>query len=159
MMQRINSPRWTCAIVAAVYLAFIMLRLAAGGNDPSIFVLAGDKFVDAKHAPESLKVLTNWDGYDGQFFYRLALDPFTTKQTDFGISLDLPPWRQQRIVYPALVWLMSLGRVELVPWMLIAVNYVALCLIGWLGSGVRNRWAAMHCGDWCFRSIPAFCLP
>jgi hypothetical protein len=134
IIQRINSPLWTAAIAAAVYLAFILLRLAAAGNDPSFFVLAGDKFVDAGQAPESLKVLANWDGYDGQFFYRLALDPLTTKITDFGITLDLPPWRQQRIVYPTLVWFLSLGRAELVPWLLIAVNYAMLCLIGWLGG-------------------------
>jgi hypothetical protein len=136
IVQRINSPLWTCAIAAAVYLAFILLRLAAGGNDPSIFVLAGDKYVSAEQAPKGLKVLVNWDGYDGQFFYRLALDPLTTQVTDFGITLDLPPWRQQRIVYPGLVWLLAMGRTELVPWLLIAVNYVALCVIGWLGGAV-----------------------
>ena len=156
VLQRINSPRWICAIVAAVYLAFIMLRLAAGGNDPSIFVLAGDKFVDANHAPKGLKVLVNWDGYDGQFFYRLALDPFTTKVTDFGISLDLPPWRQQRIVYPTLVWLMSLGRPEIVPWMLIAVNYVSLCLIGWIGGAIMQSMGRHALWGLVFPLYPGF---
>lgn len=156
MMQRINSPRWTSAIVAAVYLAFIVLRLAAGGNDPSIFVLAGDKFVDANRAPEGLKVLVNWDGYDGQFFYRLALDPFTTKVTDFGIRLDNPPWRQQRIVYPALVRLLSLGRADLVPWLLIAVNYVSLCLIGWIGGAVAQSMGRPALWGLVFPLYPGF---
>jgi hypothetical protein len=137
-MQRINAPRWTAAIAAAVYLAFILLRLAAAANDPSIFVLAGDRFVDAEQAPANLKVLVNWDGYDGQFFYRLALDPLTTKVTDFGITLDLPSWRQQRIVYPTLVWLLSLGQADLVPWLLIAVNYGMLCVIGWMGGAMAQ---------------------
>jgi hypothetical protein len=135
IIQRLDAPRWTVAITAVVYLVFILLRLAAAGNDPSIFILAGDKFVNSEQAPEDLKVLTVWpDGYDGQFFYRLALDPFTTKVTDFGIRLDNPTARQDRIVYPTLVWLLSLGRADLVPWLLIAVNYVALCVIGWIGS-------------------------
>jgi hypothetical protein len=37
-------------------------------------------------------------GYDGQFVYRFALDPFSTHATDHGITLDFPAYRQQRIV-------------------------------------------------------------
>ena len=37
------------------------------------------------------------DGYDGQFVYRLALDPFTHAVTAHGITLDNPAYRQQRI--------------------------------------------------------------
>lgn len=37
------------------------------------------------------------EGYDGQFIYRLALDPFTRAATAHGITLDNPAYRQQRI--------------------------------------------------------------
>jgi hypothetical protein len=37
------------------------------------------------------------EGYDGQFVYRLALDPFTRAATAHGITLDNPAYRQQRI--------------------------------------------------------------
>ncbi len=36
-------------------------------------------------------------GYDGEFVYRLALDPFTRAFTAHGITLDNAPYRQQRI--------------------------------------------------------------
>ena len=29
-------------------------------------------------------------GYDGQFYFRLALDPFTDKRKAFGVPLDAP---------------------------------------------------------------------
>jgi hypothetical protein len=44
-------------------------------------------------------------GYDGQFFYRLALEPFSTAERVDGIAFDAPAYRQQRIGYPLLAFL------------------------------------------------------
>lgn len=59
-------------------------------------------------------------GYDGQFAYFIARDgaqaiPF----------IDGPSLRYQRILYPVVTRALSLGQVELVPWVLIAVNLIA----------------------------------
>jgi len=123
-----------------VYALFIWTRLAANGYDLSAFVWAGDVYVNPALVPPSLHVQRDYIGYDGQFFYRLALDPFTSRAADFGITLDLPAYRQQRIVYPLIVWALSLGgRPALVPSLMIAVNFAALCAIGWLaGSYARS---------------------
>jgi len=103
--------------------------------DPSFFITAGDRFVDRAAAPGHIHVLENSSGYDGQFFYRLALDPFTSKQTDFGITIDKPSYRQQRIIYPLTAWIFSLGgNPVLLPAVMILVNYVALCCISWLAA-------------------------
>lgn len=65
-------------------------------------------------------------GYDGQFFARLAFNPSTTERTDYGITLDSPAWRQQRILYPFLSWLLSLGRPhEALVW-LVMINVLSL---------------------------------
>jgi hypothetical protein len=124
----------TVVVAAALLLAtFINLRLAHNGGDIGIFVVAGTKFVDQGQLPVHVPVVTS-DGYDGQFFFRLALDPFTSSDTANGIRLDNPPWRQQRIVYPLIVWLLSLGHPALVPWLLVLVNYSGLCVLALLGA-------------------------
>lgn len=66
-------------------------------------------------------------GYDGEFYYRLALDPFTDQKVEYGIAIDDPPYRQQRILYPILARLLALGVTSWIPLTLIAVNYLAVC--------------------------------
>lgn len=117
-----------------MYLLFIFLRLSLHGFDPSIFITAGDRLCDPDFIPEKVVILKDSYGYDGQFYYRLALDPFTSKRSDYGVALDNPPYRHQRILYPLIVWLLSLGHVKSVPILMILVNYGGLCLIGWMGG-------------------------
>lgn len=130
----LNSPWQPCLVAMIANLALVLTRLAVRGNDPSIFVTAGDFFVDRQSAPASLSILNDSFGYDGQFYYRLALDPLTSEHTAFGITLDAPEVRQQRITYPIVVAILSFGRAGLVPIMLIAVNLLALGAIGYLGG-------------------------
>lgn len=122
------------ACAAVVYAVFLLIRLGLNGFDPSYFITAGSDYVDAEQAPANLTLHENPHGYDGQFFYRFALNPLTSEATEHGIRLDLPAYRQQRIGYPLLVWAFSLGSPALVPVMLILVNYLGLCILGWLGG-------------------------
>jgi hypothetical protein len=133
-LRRTDSPWVVLGIVSIVYLLFIIARLGAHGYDASYFVTAGDKFCDPHLVPKSLGVINKSSGYDGQFYYRLALNPFTSTRTEFGVTFDHPPHRQQRIVYPFLVWVLSMGRADRAPILLIVVNYLVLCLMGWIGG-------------------------
>lgn len=133
-LRRLDSPWVPLVIVSIVYLLFIHARLSTHGYDASFFVTAGDKFCDPNLVPKNLRVMNNSAGYDGQFYYRLALNPFTSMPTEFGVRFDSPWYRQQRIVYPLIVWVLSLGRFDLVPMMMIVVNYLALCFIGLIGG-------------------------
>lgn len=80
-------------------------------------------------------------GHDGQFYYRLSVEPWTTQRVAHGVTLDNPPYRQQRVFYSLVVWCLSLGRQAWVPAVMIGVNILALTAIGWLGG----LWA-MHLG-------------
>jgi hypothetical protein len=51
-----------------------------------------------------------------------------------SIHLDPPAYRQQRILYPLLTHIASLGRLSAIPWALLAVNLIAICLLGYLGG-------------------------
>jgi hypothetical protein len=111
---------------------FVGARLAVLHGDPTRFVHAGRAFVDPRQAPKSLYVYPG-TGFDGQFFYRLALDPANLDHTAFGIRFDVG-LRRARIAYPATAWVLSAGEAAAVPWALIALNVVALTALAFLGA-------------------------
>ena len=146
------------AVATAATLVITGARIVRLGGDPSRFVVAGDTFVDRVTAPPALAILPASNGYDGQFFYRLALDPFTSQQTAFGIALDLPARRQQRILYPLAAWCISGGDPVRVAWALIGLNVAGMGILGWLGA----LWAR-ECGrhalyGLAFPAYPGFVL-
>lgn len=112
------------AVVLAVHVLFVALRLVAVGGDIGSFT----------------------DGYDGRAYYRLALDPLTVEVEDRGISFTRPAYWQARIGYPVSAWSLSLGgRVDLVPPALVAVNLLAMAGIALLAARLalglgRRRW-------------------
>jgi len=132
--RRLDSPGWAAALTAAVVLVFVVLRLVANGGDLSAFVVAGDRLVDPRTAPAELTVHEDSSGYDGAFVYRLALDPFTDRQVAHGITLDNPPYRQQRIGLPVVAWLVAVATPLPLPLILILVNALALVGAGWFGA-------------------------
>ncbi len=112
-----------------LYAAFIFVQLRRHDFNPTIFVTAGDEFTD-RIAPAGLLVAPHSSGYDGQFYYRIACDPFSTQPVAAGVHFDYPVYRLQRIGYPFLVWMFSFGNRAAVPWMMIIVNLAALAGIG-----------------------------
>src|SRR5260370_37334244 len=85
---------------------------------------AAPPLADPLKLPPSLRAMNADQAYDGEFFYRLAVDPFVSR--DVGIRLDGPGYRQQRVLYPLLVTALSLGRDRWVPCLLISWNEVGL---------------------------------
>lgn len=143
MLARLDTPLAPLLLVAAAAAAFLFGVLRANDFDASWFVTAGDKYCDAARVPPGLSVRQNSDGFDGQFYYRLALDPVTARRTDHGITLDVPALRHQRILYPLLAKALSLGSARRLPWAMLLVNFSALCLLGWLG-GLYARSLGKH---------------
>lgn len=83
LVHRLDSPLIPLLITTIVLSLFTFGMLRRSGFNASSFVTAGDKYSDPALVPHNLVVLKHnagYDGYDGQFYYRLALDPFTSKQ-------------------------------------------------------------------------------
>ena len=131
MRQRLDHPLVPLLLVVAAYLLFLGLRLRQ--VDITTFIVAGTEFVDPAALPGPITV-RHPIGYDGQFYYRLALNPLTRQPVADGVKLDSPLYRHRRILYPGLTWLLSLGQARLVPTALVAVNLLALAGMGWLGG-------------------------
>jgi len=134
------GPAFIVGLVLAVYLGIILVR--AGGN-PLTLARIGDGFRDGQPLGQN-------EGYDGQFSYFIALDPRPAVVRE---HLDVPAYRYQRILYPLLARLLVLGQPKLIPWSLVAVNFVAH-LVGtylveqWLIMYSVSRWYALTYGLW-----------
>jgi len=142
LAARTERPIVPGLIAVLAYLAFVLARLQTWAQGSiSRFILVGQHFATPGQLPRGIPVTPAY-GYDGQFFYRLALDPLNFRLTAYGITVDRP-YRFMRIGYPALTWLVSLGQHAGVPVVLVAVNVAAIGAVGWLG-GVFARQAGRH---------------
>jgi hypothetical protein len=136
---RLLTPMAVAILATAVYSLFVLWRWRVIGRDPSFFVVAGPPLTDPTQALPNLHVFPSGTTYDGQFFYRLALDPWTNVRTAYGITLDVPAYRQQRILYPLLAWALSGGMWQLTPLALIFANLVSVALLAYAAAVFATR--------------------
>ena len=85
-------------------------------------------------------------GYDGQFFYYLALDPANARY-----YVDVSTYRYTRILYPMVARVLAFGRPDLIPWTLFLVNWLAiaggaLAVAAWLKRRGFSPWFALVYG-------------
>ena len=141
-LDRSDRPIVPGLIAVLGALAFTLARWQtwASGNIGR-FILVGRHFATPSQLPPGIPVAPTY-GYDGQFFYRLALNPFNLAHTAYGIRVDRP-YRYMRIGYPWFTWLVSFGQHVLVPGMLVVVNLAAIGAIGYLG-GMFARQGGRH---------------
>lgn len=139
---RCDTPELPFA-VTAMLVALFLFGMLHRTWEPADFIIAGQAVTDPAALPTAIPVARDAQGFEGQFFYRLALNPFTHQTTAYGITLNNPPLRQQRILYPLLTWLAAFGQPQFVPALLVYINFFALCLLGWLG-GVYARLLGRH---------------
>ncbi len=117
---RITSPWAVASIVAAFYLLLLTPGLV---GDPYQFINIGRQYL---HKGTSSSVIAharpihNKIGYDGQFYYFLAVDP--KHGSDY---MDSPGVIYSRIGYPMTVRALSGGNASVVPYMMVLVNILA----------------------------------
>ena len=133
LLTRIDRPIVPGLIALLAALAFALVRWQTWAKgDISRFILVGRHFATVPRLPHGIAVSPTF-GYDGQFFYRLALNPVNFSHIAYGIRVD-QPYRYMRIGYPWLAWLVSLGQHVVVPVVLVAINIVAIGAMGYLGG-------------------------
>lgn len=116
----------------------VLLRFSILGNfDPSYFILPDEAFVVEEKLVHELTVFKG--GYDGQFYYRYAVDPFS-KDVKYvvksvrgkgrhGIKVDAPKYRRGRLTYPLAAWALAFGQKAPIPYTLILVNILGFILL------------------------------
>lgn len=140
--RRFDSPAAPMLATLPLTIGFVVLRwLDAANQQLGTFVVAGANYASPARVPKGLPVGTG-NGYDGQFYYRLALDPFDLARTAFGIHLDSFS-RVERMGYPFLAWAFALGHRSLIPLTLVVVNVVMAAVLG-LAGGLLAKSAGRH---------------
>ena len=108
--ETLDSPNWTFAIVVLLYFIFLFPFLYQRFNS-GVFELSG------------------WTVGENQLNRQFALHPAVSSSADKRVAT-----RQQRIIFPLVVYLAAFGSPVFIPVLLILVNYVALCVMGWLSG-------------------------
>lgn len=157
-MPQVDNPGMTrvhplafALLIAAAYVALLLPILLHDSRDLSFFVIAGDYFVDP-HTP--ILVRPNSFGYDGQFFYRLAVAPFSFDNPAAGIRFDVPVYRSQRFLYPLLAWLASTAQPAAAPAALVATNIAAIALLAGAALTLVRRLALPDATAWAIVAWP-----
>ena len=129
-------------VAAALFTALAAALIAAHDGQVSALMMLPQESAcyEARQAPPGVAVFPDV-GYDGHLFYYIARD----------LTMADPcadAYRYQRIVYPALIWLFSLGQVGAMPLMMTVINILAiaggtLIMAAWLAHRDHRPWWAL----------------
>jgi len=148
-VKYLSSKTTILLVILLAYTAIILLYAARFDYDFSGFVCIGSRFAPSDTLSPQTIVLSGSRGYDGQFFYYAARDPFIRGQT--GKYMDVPAYRYARILYPWLAALLACGRPGLIPFTLVLVNLAGVLMgsffiLRWLQDEGMNLWYAVIYG-------------
>jgi hypothetical protein len=142
-LTRLDRPAAAALTALAGWTAFVTARLAGWAHGQlSLFIQSGTYYSHPTlmfPRPHHVR----GKGYDGQFYYRFAFNPFNWHSTAYGITID-HAYRYTRIGYSVAAWLLSgFGHGRLLPVVLVLVNLACVAAMGWLGA-VFARDAGRH---------------
>lgn len=127
------------AATVSVYAALIVLRFVVYHHPVGSVFQIGDRFcaVAGDHY-NNIPIVKTSSGYDGQFYYHLALDP-SAKNDSIPLKFDNAAYRQQRILFPLLIHLLSFGSVNAVPYVAVGINFIALLLVAFFTVSIAEH--------------------
>jgi hypothetical protein len=142
-LSRLDRPAAAGLTALAGWLVFVLARLAGWAHGQlSLFIESGTHYSHPRLMFPRIAHVKG-KGYDGQFYYRFALDPFNWHLTAGGVTID-HPYRYTRIGYSVVAWLLSGGgHGRVLPLVLVAVNLLSVAALAWLGA-VFARDAGRH---------------
>jgi hypothetical protein len=145
-----RSPWAVAGLVFAVYGLYV-LALLLTHHDARDFIHIEKYYLNHGHGSTVIQVDPRYagytlSGYDGQFYYLMALDPVHAPS-----YMDAPAYRYTRILYPLTAGALALGMPNLVPYTLILVNLLwvggsTLALAAWLKRKGVSPWFALAYG-------------
>jgi len=146
----VRSP-WTVGVLVFIVYGFWLLSVFGSGQQPRDLIHISPELISQSHAssvikPDPTYPTVSANGYDGQFFYYLALDPVNARY-----YMDASTYRYTRILYPLVARALALGRPDLIPITLFLVNWLALAggalaIATWLKRRGLSPWFALLYG-------------
>lgn len=116
-------------VICLVVYSFLLLAfLRSNDYAPGSLIHFGERYLKREQLRLSVPNVTR-DGYDGQFYFALALDP-TVTGAQSPVTLDAAAYRQQRILFPLVAGFLGHGSQTAIPIIMAALNIAALALLG-----------------------------
>jgi hypothetical protein len=138
-----NRPAFTALVTGILALLVLAALLIRDHGDASRIVHAGPPWTNSAGAPSSLTIRPHDQTYDGEFFYRLGVAPFSTAKTVAGVTFDLPALRNARWLSGGLAWVLSGGQRDAVPWALLAIQLLSAIGLG-AAAGALAKSSGRH---------------
>jgi hypothetical protein len=139
-IRRLNHPVAAGVISIAAWLGFVLARWQVWAQGHiSLFIMSGVK--DYSHPSQMVPHISHVpsQGYDGQFYYRFARNPFNWNPTAYGITID-HNYRYTRIGYSLIAWILSGGgHARLLPTVLVVINLICVGLMAYLGAKLAQE--------------------
>jgi hypothetical protein len=162
-------PAWTpvaTGVAAAVFIASAVLHTlpAYQGNYSGFLHISRDVAGAApflRERPELARsLLLSEGGYDGQFMYLMAFDPFLRRFADrpqeYQAFIDAPPYRYGRIGFSVLTRVAAIGQPEWYPatmiWLIVSAHFALAVLLG----SIAVRHGVQPIAALSYLAIPGF---
>ncbi|MFN4260061.1 MAG: hypothetical protein ACK4RK_12265 [Gemmataceae bacterium] len=129
-----GTTLWVVLSAVVLHGVLLMGFVAAYGLDVSALVCASQPRVGQRPFEEVTRGFGAF-GYDGQFYYAIARQPWERHISDIDV-----PVRHLRILYPAACWLLSGGAARPLLWIMPLVNLLAIALMAWLGTRLARQY-------------------
>ena len=124
------------ATLAALAFQLFMVYGPHRGNWTGLYSFGSNYPVPEALVNLNILTVPGAQGYDGQFYFYIAQDPFLNK--DLAQSLDQPRFRYRRILVPLAAHVLAAGRPEA-----IAISFAAVTLLSvFIGSYWLARFAS-----------------
>ena len=122
--------------VCLFYLIFILLFISKFDFNISSTIELSEYHTDVYNSklPDNLIIQINSDGYDGQFYYLMSINP-----TWYKIE-KIDPHFLQRILYPLFAYLFALGNKSLIPWSLLLINLFSIVVGTYILILILNKY-------------------
>lgn len=123
-------------MIAAIVVSIILFLLYWLKFDSNIigFFRVGDTLPFSPYLNlETAKIYQGELGFDGQQFLSIAFDPLL-QNPDTVKTLDSAPLRYRRIFYPLVSYILAAGNRQLIPYIMVGINAIAIAIIVWIVS-------------------------
>lgn len=144
-----KHPLAAVGVVAALFYFVYLLHAFSDGHDARSFIMLERFRLLQSHRSAILKVEPGFPyarrgwGYDGQYYYMMALDPINARYYVNGGT-----YYYSRVVYPLAARALAFGQPDLVPYTLILINLLSIAggtvmIAAWLRRKHVSPWFAL----------------
>jgi hypothetical protein len=140
--MKISPNIYPALVTLGLMTVMVAVIVLINNGDPLALARLGTRY--------SLGDPSGTEGYDGQFAYYIAMNP---DPKSVAIHLDVPAYRYQRILYPLLARILTLGKTNVIPWVFPLIGILAQFFGTWvlasmLISWMVNPWYALIYSLW-----------